>query len=706
MGWIVKCPWEELHQVTDAIDVKHDDDLIVTPVLPVAHKFMDHQNQHNEQATTKKLTASSSSFSSGVDAAPALKSNNSSAHDNDGESPDSDRPPAFSTTNTQCRCRSNQPCWPSATAWASLNTTVGGRLIATHPGSQPCHDPFYDRKACEAAHQHYRNATWRGDQPGVYMFPMWEKYRGQGCTLGNGHDHGKDGNGTHIAGVGVGCDLRPQQPCERGSVPLYTVRVATIEDVQASIRFSTQYNVQIAVKNTGHDFMGRHNGGEGAGGDVLSVWTRFLNRIQVVDHFVPEGTSNPSGSATGQPAVIIGAGVIGDDLYRVVGEHGRVVVAGADATVGMAGGYCMGGGHGPLTRSHGLCADNVLQYTVVTADGQVRRANAVQNQDLFWALRGGGGGTFGIVVEAVLRTFPALPAVASAKIVITSWDRSAIQGALSRIAAQDYERWWDEGWSGYVFATTFRVEMVLLHGNRTSQSASRESFAHFAQQVRALSCLVTVTEQYYQYPSFYDSFNHFKVMPTIVGMNVITATRLIPRDFFDSSSRPHASTASPQTPPPMSGADTLAAALHQIQDDVHPFNPIGFVAMSMVGGKGVAEADASAVSVSPAWRSTQLMVTTIVEWPETAKYAVQQNAMQTLSKAMDRLRHLTPGSGAYFNEADLLEPDWQTSFFGNNYPRLRQVKNKYDPKGFFVCRKCVGSEDWDEGLMCRTHVQV
>ena len=70
------------------------------------------------------------------------------------------------------------------------------------------------------------------------------------------------------------------------------------------------------------------------------------------------------------------------------------------------GGYLQGGGHSPLSRWKGLAADQVLEYDVVTADGQRQTVNACQNSDLFWALSGGGGGTYAIVLSAVIRTFP------------------------------------------------------------------------------------------------------------------------------------------------------------------------------------------------------------------------------------------------------------------------------------------------------------
>jgi len=69
----------------------------------------------------------------------------------------------------------------------------------------------------------------------------------------------------------------------------------------------------------------------------------------------------------------------------------------------VAGGWLQSGGHSPFSTIHGLAADNALEFKVVTADGNLVVANEVVNQDLFWALRGGGGGTWGVVVEATVK---------------------------------------------------------------------------------------------------------------------------------------------------------------------------------------------------------------------------------------------------------------------------------------------------------------
>ena len=83
--------------------------------------------------------------------------------------------------------------------------------------------------------------------------------------------------------------------------------------------------------------------------------------------------------------------------------------------VRTAGGYGQTSGHGPFSSKYGLAADSFVEFKVVTADGALRVANSVVEKDLFWALRGGGGGTFGVVVEATMKAFP------TPKITMTKW---------------------------------------------------------------------------------------------------------------------------------------------------------------------------------------------------------------------------------------------------------------------------------------------
>ena len=90
-------------------------------------------------------------------------------------------------------------------------------------------------------------------------------------------------------------------------------------------------------------------------------------------------------------------------MYKKAYDNNVVVVGGNAQSVGAAGGYMQGGGHGSLGPKYGLAVDNVLEVDVVISNGTLITANKCHNSDLFWAIRGGGGGTYGIVTRVVYK---------------------------------------------------------------------------------------------------------------------------------------------------------------------------------------------------------------------------------------------------------------------------------------------------------------
>ncbi|WP_229425066.1 FAD-binding oxidoreductase [Massilia sp. Se16.2.3] len=171
-------------------------------------------------------------------------------------------------------------------------------------------------------------------------------------------------------------------------------------DVAAAVKFARRHKLRLVVKGGGHSYHGASNAP-----DSLLVWTRKMNAVGMHEAFVGQGC--PPESA--QAAVSVGAGAMWADAYSAVTTRGgRYVQGGGCTTVGVAG-LVQGGGFGSFSKRFGTAAANLIEAEVVTADGEVRIANAVTNPDLFWALKGGGGGSFGVVTRLTLRTHP-LPA--------------------------------------------------------------------------------------------------------------------------------------------------------------------------------------------------------------------------------------------------------------------------------------------------------
>ena len=129
-----------------------------------------------------------------------------------------------------------------------------------------------------------------------------------------------------------------------------------------------------------------------------------MNAMTLHDAFVGAGCE---GRAEPQPAVSVEPGAIWRQAYdAVTTKGGRYVQGGGCMTVGVAG-LILGGGFGSFSKAYGMAGANLIEAEIVTADGEVKIANACSNPDLFWALKGGGGG-FGVVTRVTLRTH-ALP---------------------------------------------------------------------------------------------------------------------------------------------------------------------------------------------------------------------------------------------------------------------------------------------------------
>jgi len=158
--------------------------------------------------------------------------------------------------------------------------------------------------------------------------------------------------------------------------PALVVRPTTNADVAAAIRYARDNSLTLSVRSGGHSFAGF---GTNSGGLVIDL--SLMKDVQVID--------------PAEHIVRIQAGATWGEAAEVLREHHLAISSGDTRSVGV-GGLTLGGGIGWMARKHGLAIDSLLSAQIVTASGEVLRASAIQNPDLFWALRGGGG-NFGVV---------------------------------------------------------------------------------------------------------------------------------------------------------------------------------------------------------------------------------------------------------------------------------------------------------------------
>lgn len=246
--------------------------------------------------------------------------------------------PPSPTPAAKCRCRPSDSCWPSTKEWSALNKTIHGNLVAVRPVASVCHQAEYNADACKVVTDNWKDSVWRSSQPGAGQWENWEAWpdRNESCYLESAQD----------------------TVCQQGRISLYSAIAQSASDIQHAVRFASHHNLRLAIKNTGHDFLGRSTAPES-----LQILTHNMKDINIVDSFVPKGSSKSEG-----PAITIGAGIQLPEMYEAVAKRNRTVIAGAAHTVGAAGGYIQGGGHSPFGHWKGLASDNALEFQVVTAD--------------------------------------------------------------------------------------------------------------------------------------------------------------------------------------------------------------------------------------------------------------------------------------------------------------------------------------------------
>jgi FAD/FMN-containing dehydrogenase len=174
----------------------------------------------------------------------------------------------------------------------------------------------------------------------------------------------------------------------------------TVADVQAAVRVAREHNLGLSVRGGGHDWAGRSLRDRGL---VID-----LSKMRRVEVDVKAQVATAEGGAT--------AG----DLVAAAAPHNLVGVTGTASGVGMAG-LTLGGGYGPLTPQFGLALDNLLGAEIVLGDGRKVNADAFENAELYWALRGGGG-NFGVVTSMRIRLHPLRELLAG--IILFPWSEA------------------------------------------------------------------------------------------------------------------------------------------------------------------------------------------------------------------------------------------------------------------------------------------
>lgn len=424
------------------------------------------------------------------------------------------------------------------------------------------------------------------------------------------------------------------------------------------------------------------------GAHSLSIWTHHLNNITF------ESNWNKT-----EDVVHVGSGQQWGNVYDAAAKLGKVVIGGADGSVGL-GGHIQGGGYGPRSATYGLAPDQVLQVTVVTTQGDVLVANNTAHQDLFWAVRGGGGGSYGVVTEYVLKAYPAPANSVAGTLAISAgknatgnitWDAFAV--LLNHIPDLMDQGLWGNAIAfgstpGEVSAT---VQLSAYNSTAANLTALVEPIIAAIRNTtggRNSSLSLQWSE-----PTVapFDRNSSSKTPSNTAGSGGLETSRLLGRAQL--------------TLPYKQVSSYLRRIMY-----TEPGSGRAMLILGLMAGPGVNNTPLERQgAVNPVWRSTYVhaisgsgpasdetdspsqIIKKSAEWYEVNREAVW--------------REWAPNTGAYMNEANPYNSNWKHDFFGVNYDRLAAIKRKYDPSESLYAVSRVGSEWWDydmqTGKLCR-----
>jgi len=571
--------------------------------------------------------------------------------------------PPVSAAAPSSRVRPTDPEWPGEAQWATLRQQLGPALVAVRSPWATCRSDA-GSAACAQLFKVPQNPYAIGDDVALTQTYGW-------------------------------VDAWTSSPS------VWAVAARNAADVAAAVNFARTHRLRLVVKGGGHSYQGTSNAP-----DSLLVWTRRLNDLALHEAFVARGCE---GQAAPVRAVTVGAGAIWSQAYDAVTTRGGGYVQGGGCmTVGVAG-LVQSGGFGSFSKAFGLAAGSLLEAEVVTADGQVRIANACTHPDLFWALKGGGGGSFGIVTRLSLRVHALPERFGAVNFTVHAASDAAYRRLIGLTIDFCARHLVDPHWGEQLrfrADNVLKVSMVFQGLDRGQAQAVWQPFLDalsaapqdFSIDFAPLKIVSTSARDFWA-PTFVKRMLGFIAQDDRAGAP--------PGNVFWPGNQAEAGQV-------LYGYQSgwLSAAL--LRDDRRGaladalFEATRHTGLALHLNKGLAGAPpdvlaaAKDTATNPAVLDAFALVISAAQGPagypgvpghEPDVMAARARA-RAVRAAMDTLRRRVPVVGAYVSESDFFESQWQQAFWGANYPRLLAVKDRYDPEGLFVVHHGVGSERW------------
>ncbi|OJJ48038.1 hypothetical protein ASPZODRAFT_63500 [Penicilliopsis zonata CBS 506.65] len=544
---------------------------------------------------------------------------------------------SVSVEERKCKLLPGDADWPDDKLWETFDALLGGALIRTVPLAAACYAswPEYNAAECDYVNANWTDSFMHASSPSSIMWPLFE---GRTCLPTEYGDS-----------------------CTLGGYSSYAVNVTTIAQIQLAVNFARNRGLRLVVKNTGHDFNGKSTG-KGA----LGIWTHNMKDMEYLSEYQLDSYSGP--------AVKMGAGIQAFEIYEQSKQYNFTAVGGEGESVGVAGGYLLGGGHSPMSSVYGLAADQVLAMEVVLANGSFTTVTHASDPDLFWALRGGGGSTYGIVTSVISRVHPQVGVTVSRGSFTSANVTADAFWTAMRAWFERFPEQADAGTYSYFWVLSlgddeFEFEMAPFFAVNHTLAEFETLMAPWYDLLAELGIEYTPTTEYYD--NFHDAWKVGFPLEEIGIPTMMEGSRLFPRANWEN-------------------ATLFNQTLEALRTTITAGYPL--LAFNM---KAELQAGYRDDSANPAFRTMLMHAITSTEWDSNTTNAEIKEQMEEFTfDVLQAWRDVCPHSGAYMSEADILEPNFQQAFYGDHYDRLYALKKVYDPKGLFYAPTGVSSEDW------------
>lgn len=559
------------------------------------------------------------------------------------------------------RVRPGSSAWPAQATWAELRKQVGEALIAVRSPLAEC--AASNSRSCTDLFRNLKNPYFISDEAGLTQTLGWV----DGWT----------------------------------SMPsVYAVAARQTADVVAAVDFARENKLRLVIKGGGHSYQGTSNAP-----DSLLVWTRQLRDIRLHETFVPQGCE---GHATPVRAVTVGSGALWGEVYDAVTTNGGGYVQGGGCLSVGVGGLIQSGGFGSFSKAFGLAAASLLEAQVVTADGLVRTANARINSDLFWALKRGGGGTFGVVTSLTLKVHPLPETFGAVNFTVRATSKEAYRSLVALMVDFLAKKLVSPHWGEQIRFRGLTIKVSMVFQGLTRQEAKEVWQELFDALDRA--------------PELYQlDFAPLKILSTSARtfFSPTLAKRLL--GLIRRDDRPGAPATNVFWPGDQGQAGQILHGFDSVwlpESLLQPSRQIELVdalmkaashwGLSLHLNKGLAGAPSDVMdaarntAMNPAVLSAFALAISSAEeqgaYPGIAGHEPDQASARkrraAVTACITELRNLVGFDAAYLAESNFFDPAWADAFWGKHHKRLQQIKVRYDPDDLFIVHHGIGSERW------------